>query len=83
MHCGAGCSADCLCSGYPVAMAPGVTPNRVVRIDDETWADYGRACEALGISRSDDMRMRAKERIAAWKAQQRREARAADRDATD
>lgn len=58
-------------------MAPrsdGKTPNRVVRIDDATWAEYGLACEALGISRADDIRMRAKERIAEWKRNQRREA---------
>jgi len=61
-----------------VDMAPradGKTPQRVVRIDDETWAEYGLACAALGISRSDDLRMRAKERIAEWKRNQRREAR--------
>ena len=65
--------------GYGVDMAPradGKTPQRVVRIDDVTWAEYGLACEALGISRSDDIRMRAKERIAEWKRNQRREARA-------
>jgi hypothetical protein len=55
--------------------ADGKTPQRVVRIDDETWAEYGLACAALGISRSDDLRMRAKERIAEWKREQRREAR--------
>jgi hypothetical protein len=58
-------------------MAPrpvGRTPQRVVRIDDTTWDEYGLACEALGLSRSDDLRMRAKERIAEWKRNQRREA---------
>jgi hypothetical protein len=68
---------DGICPGYPVAMAPrpvGKTPQHVVRMDDETWAEYGLACEALGISRSDDLRMRAKERIAEWKRNQRREA---------
>lgn len=63
--------------GYPADMAPrqvGKTPQHVVRMDNDTWAEYGLACEALGISRSDDMRMRAKERIAEWKRNQRREA---------
>ena len=28
------------------------TPNRAVRIDDETWADLGTAAEAAGTDRS-------------------------------
>jgi hypothetical protein len=53
----------------------GKTPQHVVRMDKETWEQYGLACEALGINRSGDMRMRAKERIAEWKRAQAREAR--------
>jgi hypothetical protein len=69
-----------ICPGYLVDMAPrqqGKTPQHVVRMDKETWAEYGLACDALGISRSDDLRMRANERIAEWKRNQRREAAAA------
>jgi hypothetical protein len=51
--------------------ADGRTPNRVVRIDDETWTAYGRVCEAKGISRSDDIRMHIKSAIAAHERRQR------------
>jgi hypothetical protein len=57
--------------------ADGKTPQRVVRIDDETWEEFGLACEALGHSRSDEFRTHAKAVIAAWKREQRREAAAA------
>lgn len=65
-------------------MAPrsdGKTPNRVVRIDDETWAAYARVCEARGISRSDAIRLSIKREIAEFEREQdrkqRREARGA------
>lgn len=32
------------------------TPNRVIRVDDKLWADYGQACAAKGTTRSDDLR---------------------------
>ena len=32
------------------------TPNRVIRVDDQLWRDYGEACEAEGTTRSDDLR---------------------------
>ncbi len=32
------------------------TPNRAVRIDDETWADLGAAAEAAGTDRSTVLR---------------------------
>jgi hypothetical protein len=57
--------------------ADGKTPNRVVRIDDETWADFGLACEALGTNRSDELRRHVKAVIAAWKREQRQIAREA------
>lgn len=42
-------------------------PGRVVRIDDETWADYGRLCEEKGIARAADMRMYVVREVAAWR----------------
>lgn len=59
-------------------MAAGATPQRVIRIDDPTWAAYGAACDAKGISRSDDIRMHVKAVVADFERQQRRDARAAD-----
>jgi hypothetical protein len=59
-------------------MAPrgdGKTPNRVVRIDDETWAAYARVCEARGISRADAIRLNIKREIADFEREQRRAAR--------
>jgi antitoxin component of RelBE/YafQ-DinJ toxin-antitoxin module len=58
-------------------MAAGVTPQRVIRIDNPTWAAYGAACEAKGISRSDDIRMHVKAVIAEHEREQRRAAREA------
>lgn len=63
---------------YCVDMAPravGKTPNRVVRIDDETWAAYARVCEARGISRADAIRLSIKREIAEFEREQRRIAR--------
>lgn len=52
-------------------------PNRVFRLDKETWDAYGAACEEKGISRSDDLRMYIKAQVAAHK---RRLREAADSD---
>lgn len=65
-------------TGYCVDMAPradGKTPNRVVRIDDETWAAYDRVCAARGISRADAIRQNIKREIAEFEREQRRIAR--------
>ncbi|MFE9886824.1 hypothetical protein [Streptomyces scopuliridis] len=43
------------------------TTGRVVRIDDETWADYGQLCEEKGIARAADMRMHVVREVAAWR----------------
>ncbi|MBW1603435.1 hypothetical protein JJV70_15245 [Streptomyces sp. JJ66] len=50
------------------------TPGRMLRVDDETWAAYGEACEAKGISRAADMRMHIKREIAAHRRRQRENA---------
>lgn len=56
-------------------MASGATPQRVIRVDDETWTAYDAACKARGISRSDDMRMHIKAVVADHEREQRRIAR--------
>jgi hypothetical protein len=47
------------------------TTNRVVRIDDADWADYEKACEDKGLTRSADIRMHIKREVAAWRKRQR------------
>lgn len=49
-------------------------PNRVFRLDKETWEAYGAACEEKGISRSDDLRLYIKAQVAAHRRRQRDEA---------
>ena len=49
-------------------------PNRVFRLDTETWEAYGLACEDKGISRSDDLRLYIKAQVAAHKRRQKAEA---------
>jgi hypothetical protein len=46
-------------------------PGRVIRIDDETWADYEKVCEEKGIARAADIRMYVKREVAAWRKRQR------------
>jgi hypothetical protein len=53
-------------------------PNRVFRLDKETWEAYGAACEEKGISRSDDLRMYIKAQVAAHKKRQRAESTSSD-----
>lgn len=43
------------------------TPNRVVRVEDELWADYGGACEAEGTTRADDLRAHMTRKVRTWK----------------
>jgi hypothetical protein len=56
---------------YSVVMTTKGQPGRVIRIDDETWADYGKLCEEKGIARAADIRMYVKREVAAWRRQQR------------
>lgn len=53
----------------------------MVRIDDATWADYGKLCEEEGTSRADDLRRHVHARVNAWRARNRRERLVALRDA--
>lgn len=46
----------------------------VFRMDDETWEAFGRACKAIGVSRSTAIRMHIKSRVAEFERNQRREA---------
>jgi hypothetical protein len=43
------------------------TPNRVIRVEDELWTDYGDACEADGTTRSDDLRAHMARKVKTWK----------------
>ncbi len=52
---------------YAVDMTTKGTPGRVIRVDDETWAEYGEVCEAKGLSRAADLRVYIKREIAAHK----------------
>lgn len=46
----------------------------MIRVDDETWAAYGEACEAKGLSRAADLRVYIKREVAAYRRQKRAEA---------
>lgn len=50
-------------------MASNPTPQRVIRVDDETWNAYGQLCEEKGLARSADLRMYIKREIAEWRRQ--------------
>lgn len=54
-------------------MASNETPQRVIRVDTETWKAYGELCKEKGVARSADLRMYMKREVAAWRRQQRRE----------
>ncbi|MER5653482.1 hypothetical protein ABT076_10750 [Streptomyces sp. NPDC002131] len=43
------------------------TPGRMVRIEDEMWAEYGELCAEEGTSRADDMRRHVHSRVNAWR----------------
>lgn len=50
--------------------------NRVIRVDDATWAEFAEFCDEKGISRSDEVRMHIRSTLAEWRRQQRKDARA-------
>lgn len=58
---------------YACYMTTKGTPGRVVRVDDETWTEYGEVCEAKGLSRAADLRVYIKREIAAHRRRQRSE----------
>lgn len=47
--------------------------NRVVRVDDDDWADYELACKDKGLSRAADLRMHIKREVAAHRRRLRSE----------
>ncbi|MER5613250.1 MULTISPECIES: hypothetical protein [unclassified Streptomyces] len=46
------------------------TPGRMVRIEEEVWAEYGQLCDEEGTSRGDDLRRHAYARVNAWRKAQ-------------
>lgn len=65
-----------ICVGYPLAMATeGPMKNRVIRVDDATWAEFGEFCDAKGLSRSAELRVHMRALVADWRRQQRKDAR--------
>jgi len=56
---------------YAVDMTTKGLPGRVIRIDDETWADYEKACQEKGLARAADIRVYVKREVAAWRKRQR------------
>lgn len=61
----------CAYSRYAGDMASNPTPQRVIRVDDETWTAYGQLCEEKGVARSADLRMYIKREVAEWQKRQR------------
>ena len=71
MHTQEDGETDCICTRYTGSMVSRAKDthrtNRVVRVDDETWQDYEKACEASGVTRADDLRDHMHRKIRAWK----------------
>lgn len=47
------------------------TPGRMVRIEDDVWSDYEKACKEKGIARAADIRMYVVREVNAWRKRQR------------
>lgn len=47
------------------------TTGRVVRIDDDIWADYEKVCDEKGLARATDIRMYVVREVTAWRRRQR------------
>lgn len=62
----------CLFTGYAWFMATRGTPQRVVRVDEETWAAFGRACEDKKTTRADELRRFMRQQIKTFEAEQRK-----------
>jgi hypothetical protein len=43
------------------------TPGRMVRIEDDMWSDYEKACKEKGIARAADIRMYVVREVLAWR----------------
>lgn len=55
---------------YAGRMTTKGTPGRMVRIEDQVWAEYGQLCEEEGTSRADDIRRHVHARVQAWRKKQ-------------
>jgi hypothetical protein len=49
------------------------TPGRMVRIEDDVWADYEKVCKEKGLARAADIRMYVVREVTAWRKQQARQ----------
>ncbi|MFF7130345.1 hypothetical protein [Streptomyces sp. NPDC008240] len=49
------------------------TPGRMVRIEDDVWADYEQVCKEKGLARAADIRMYVVREVTAWRKQQARQ----------
>ncbi|WP_143060413.1 hypothetical protein [Streptomyces misionensis] len=47
------------------------TPGRMVRIEDDVWADYEKVCKEKGLARAADIRMYVMREVNAWRRRQR------------
>lgn len=59
---------------YADGMTSRGTPGRMVRIEEDLWADYGQLCKEKGIARAADIRMYVVREVTAWRKQQARQA---------
>ncbi|MFF7550895.1 hypothetical protein ACFZCU_45935 [Streptomyces canus] len=50
------------------------TPGRMVRIEDDVWADYEKVCKEKGLARAADIRTYVVREVNAWRRRQRAEA---------
>lgn len=48
-------------------------PGRVVRIEDDLWADYEKVCQEKGTKRATDIRMYVVREVTAWRKEQARQ----------
>jgi len=49
------------------------TPGRMVRIEDDVWADYEQVCKEKGLARAADIRMYVVREVTAWRKEQARQ----------
>ncbi|MCX5365876.1 hypothetical protein OG864_45080 [Streptomyces sp. NBC_00124] len=49
------------------------TPGRMVRIEDDVWADYEQVCKEKGLARAADIRMYVMREVTAWRKAQARQ----------
>jgi hypothetical protein len=62
----------CPATGTLSDMATKGTPQRVIRVDEETWTAYGEVCADEGTNRADDLRRHMRTRIKNWQQEQRK-----------